>query len=320
MSRMTTKKALCILLFGACFLIVPGVVRAAILPDCDKTIYLVQRDGADACDTDKARYNNCDPITPEEYDARKADWKASHPPIVTSTEKCGFNHFVQLFINLASWGLGSLAALGVLAMVWGGFTLLISAGKQERVQQGKKTIWGAFLGTTIVLSAWFMIGFVVMGLTGNMGNNKFFIFVGTPWERTFSGSGQCPSTYKKSCSIENLSIQCMDSSNNQNGVSNAQQILTNLSCYHMKVDGCFGNGTKQAVVDFQRANQGCCITFDSGTFTMPDYRIGPPTQPKDPDGIIGPTTWAFLRGVSEGVQMKCPCLVTTTPENVHSCL
>ena len=255
------KRSLIVLAFVIALLIGgrPEPVHAALLPDCDRTVYYVKdQTKSEACTKDDTR--GCiegKGISPERYDelypvenpaARKA-----HPPTVTTNRQCGFDDFIQLFINLSTYGLSILAVLGVAVVVWGGFGFLLAMGNQEKIKESKQTIWGGFLGTFIVLIAFIMVNWVVAMLTGN---SEGYLFSGTSDQKKFYGE-QCP-TFKP-CDKNNLHYEpgdgCKDAANNGNAVSKAQTLLTQLGCYTDTVDGCYGPITRQAVFDFQSRNR-----------------------------------------------------------------
>jgi len=241
----------------------PKPARAAILPDCDQTVYFVQDEKKNEICTPTKTVGCIDGkgISPERYDELypvNPDRKA-HPPTVTTdpNKRCGFNDFIQLFINLASYGLGVLAVLGVAVIIWGGFGFLLAMGSQEKIKEAKQTIWGGILGTFIVLIAFVMVNWIVSMVTGT----GPVLFAGKSGETHFYGD-KCPTF--NACSKNNLhynpgdgcrdSIEGKDRIKNGNAVSKAQGLLTQLGCYTDSIDGCYGPQTKQAVIDFQNRN------------------------------------------------------------------
>lgn len=260
-------------------------VSAAILPNCDQSRYVLQRaEVAELCDVTDPKPETCEILTPDEYYGKYptlAD-QEQHPPTVTTINQCGFNDFVQLFINLANWGLSILAILGLLIAIYGGFLFVTAAGNQDRVRQGKSTIWGGFLGTVVVLTAWVVVGFVISIFTGT----GPVLFQGTGFERKFTGSG-CPD-YRK-CAADNLSynsarkIGCRDDTRaNGNAVSKVQRILQAGGCYQDLLDGCYGPKTAAAVREFQAKNP----TFE----TLIDGQLAKMSI----DGVVGPITMDAL--------------------------
>ncbi len=283
-----------VLAFGLA--LAPHRAYAEILPDCDQTVYLVDNPGTPSVACDPGDPDTCLSLSAAEYNTAYPTQgeKDAHPPAaVTNNRNCGFSDFIQLFINLASWGLGILAVLGVLVMVWGGFTLLTSMGNQEKVREGKMTIWGSFLGIAIVLTSWVLVGFFVSAITGT----KTVLFAGTPFARQFYGKSPCPKSYH-ACPNDALQNQCRDDERtNANGVSKAQQILSALKCYNQVIDGCFGPKSTQGVINFQKANAGCTVTDPAGLKTMP--------RAEKANGVIDLTTWAFLDAAAQGKRIDC---------------
>lgn len=292
----------------------PASAAVKILPDCDETIYLVQKENSTGEICSQTQLSGCTQLSPQEYNAKSADFQKNNPPIITTNRNCGFNDFVQLFINLANFGLGILAALALLVTVWGGFTMLTSMGNPEKIKEGKLTIWGGVLGISIVLTSWVLIGFFVAATTGT-GNIVFKDAAGGIFARQFFGKGSCLATYK-ACSTTNLHLQCRDDTKiNGDAVSQLQGTLSNLNCYKASIDGCFGPKTDAAVRNFLQANQGCNIALpDAGTFSIPDYRI----VGGSPEGIADDTVWAFIRGASQNIQINCPPFLLG-PEPVRRC-
>ena len=80
----------------------------------------------------------------------------------------GKEEFFQLFKNL----LGAAIYLGGLvvgiAIIYGGFLVLTSAGNEGRVSQGRKAITSAVVGFAIVLSAWLIVNtlLTIFGCSG----------------------------------------------------------------------------------------------------------------------------------------------------------
>lgn len=247
-------------------LLVPRPLLAAlprVLPACDQTVYLVPVN----CDPTGKVGTKCTEYTPEQYnDQFKTEKdKLQNPPKVTVEKACGFNDFVQLFVNLASWGLAILALFGTGFFVWGGFTLLTSAGNQEKIKEGKSTLWGAVLGIFIVLTAWIFVNFIVSALTGT---GPILFARNAEFTRRFSGQG-CPNY--EACGRNDLRYNdetgkgCRDDARrNGNAVTDVQSKLRQLGCYDDAVDGCFGPRTKDAVNRFQYYNSSTLIPSESG--------------------------------------------------------
>jgi len=58
------------------------------------------------------------------------------------------------------------AALFFATFIYGGFMYLISGGRQDWVKKGTDAMSKSAIGMLIVLSAWTIVRYVVMGLTG----------------------------------------------------------------------------------------------------------------------------------------------------------
>ncbi len=241
---------------------VPVSALPAILPDCDQTVYYV---GAGCSQSNPVVSPDCRKMTGGQFydEFQTADARKSVNKVIVTNRQCGFNDFVRLFTNLASYGLAVLGALGVAVIVWGGFDLILAMGNQEKVQEGKKTIWGGLLGTFIVLIAFVMVRFFVDLLTGNTEGK---LFAGTSSERFFYGE-KCPTysieckktiTYNlKSTSEGKLAGRtgCRDNpKSNTHLVADVQQLLAQAGCYNDSIDGCFGPNSRQALEEFQSKN------------------------------------------------------------------
>lgn len=292
-------------------LVLPLMASAQILPKCDQTVYLLPKSssGEDllGCDPAKAP-EKCWQLSPEKYDKQfpTQERKEKNPPTITTLNACGFNDFVQLFINLANWGLGVLAVAALFVMIWGGYGFIASGGNQEKVREGKMTIWGGFLGVTIVLTSWILIGFIVSALTGAGGP---VLFAGTSYERFFAGT-RCPAY--KACSLNDLrykydprtkkGVGCRDDTRkNNDGVTRAQKLLDGFGCYQGDIDGCFGPKTDQAVRRFQEANKNLGFLSDlDGDGTLDPFVL-------EVDGVVGRKTWKVLEFAVTGQQAARGC-------------
>lgn len=274
-----------------------NAASAAILPKCDQTVYYISTDENNPYACDIRTNQNCRKLPPDQYEKEfpsRAD-KDAHPPIVATETACGFSDFIQLFVNLANYGLAILGVLALVFTVWGGFLFITAGGNPERVRQGKTTIWGGVLGTVIVLTSWVLVGFIVGALTGTGPK----LFVGTQYERHYAGN-KCPS-YKR-CDVNDLRLTCRDDpQGNQNAVTKAQELLSRYGCYDDDIDGCFGPRTKAAVERFQETNKNTVYIVGGETF------IG-----LEVDGVIGRKTWAVLNAVATGGAL--PCAIPTAAE------
>lgn len=66
----------------------------------------------------------------------------------------GTGTFQGLFDALITWVLGIVGLLAVAMIVYGGFLYMISAGEQTKIEQAKKTITYAIIGSIIVIGSY----------------------------------------------------------------------------------------------------------------------------------------------------------------------
>lgn len=256
--------------------------QAALLPDCEKTLYSVEGGGTVKCPDGTTA---C--IYPDQYNPN------THGKIigVMVNRNCDFDDFVQLFINLSGWGLGIMAILALFFFIYGGFTLLIAGGRKEYVENGKKMLVGTVIGVIVMLTAWAIVGFYVAATTGS---TKGFVFptiaeFTRPW---FGKATNCRETYAKNydqsnCSANYLRLYCADSVETSHGpVYNLQQKLNERHCDAGDSDGCYGSAVESAVRRFQEING---LTWDDPGTGLP---ISPPgiVTEEVRDALFDPTT------------------------------
>ena len=70
---------------------------------------------------------------------------------------CGLNEFIQLFVNIYDTSIQYVGAVAVLFFIVGGFVLLISAGRSNLVDLGKKIIIGSVVGMVFVLASFLVV-------------------------------------------------------------------------------------------------------------------------------------------------------------------
>ena len=160
-----------------------------LLPNCDETIY-VMPDGSKipASEYNEEKYNGVVPVGTE-----------------ISDEPCGFDDFVELLMNGFRYALVILGALVLFFYMWGGFSLITSAGNQNRIEDGKNKIKGATIGMLIVLCAWVLVASVVYLMTGNKEGK---LFSKESFARYWWGSQSCHEKYNKVCTRDNLHEGC----------------------------------------------------------------------------------------------------------------
>lgn len=73
---------------------------------------------------------------------------------------CGFDDIIQLFVNLYSLSIVYVGAVALLFLIIGGFFLLTSAGRQDRVDLGKKIIANTIVGIVVVMTAFLIVNLI----------------------------------------------------------------------------------------------------------------------------------------------------------------
>ncbi len=72
-------------------------------------------------------------------------------------DNCGLEEFIRLFVNIYDIGIQYVGAVAVLFFIIGGFVLLISAGRSNLVDMGKKIIIGSVIGMIFVLASFLVV-------------------------------------------------------------------------------------------------------------------------------------------------------------------
>lgn len=229
---------------SALFAIQPIRTHAAnldskILPNCDQTKYIIQSKSGTPAGTKE--------IPPEQFDTTtypKTDWEVVD---YTLTSNCGFNEFLQIFVNLFNWGLYVLSILSLFFFFLGGGTLLLSGGNEERVRAGKAILVNTVIGLVIALSSWVIVNLTMNALLpeGQKQKAGAALIGNQPWFRV---SGACDNPPTSPCS-------------NSSVVRTVQTLLTQNNCYAgvkpddmREVDGNFGPKTLAAWNKWQTAN------------------------------------------------------------------
>ena len=221
-----------------------------------------------------------------DYYITKCTYQGNKECVITSGE--GYTKIVKgvfqvadavtQFVRLSQWGLGFVVVLAVLMFVWAGFQFLTAAGRADKVEAGKRIIGGTITGLIISFSAYVLVNFTVLALTGTMGKTKdvlnpvALLFPGEKGlERPFGGSTEdmetrtsCRSsnneTWDKGCSDH---MYCADTGEGTNGeVAKIQKALKDKKCLTGSIDGCYGKQTVDATRAFQIAN----LLAPSGVF------------------------------------------------------
>lgn len=211
---------------------------------------------------------------------------------ISPENRCNFNHFMQLMINLFDWGLAILSILSVTFFIIGGTMLLVSGGQETRIQQGKGILANTALGLMVAMGSWLVINTVIGLLVGNGTFQDVQVFGKNWW-----GVPTCTSEYNQTCTQGDLHIKCGDISSTY--VSDLQRALNRANgCLQVEVDGCFGPATETAVRRFNQA-QAPQIT---------------------PANVASNDTWNALnegKGCIENVNAQTPA--TAVPPQIPGC-
>lgn len=87
-------------------------------------------------------------------------------PPCTKTGNCGISDILIVLVNGAEFLLGISGAVALLFFVYGGFTMLTSAGKSEQVEKGKTILRNAVIGIAIIFLSGVIVRFTTQALTG----------------------------------------------------------------------------------------------------------------------------------------------------------
>lgn len=87
---------------------------------------------------------------------------------------CGKEQLFVLFNTLVEFGLSIVVFLVAIAIVFGGFLILTSAGNPEKVSRGRKAITSAIVGAVIVFSAWLIVNTLITIFTDCYGQWNVF--------------------------------------------------------------------------------------------------------------------------------------------------
>lgn len=90
------------------------------------------------------------------------------PPVTagcdSSKQNCGnysLNDFIQIAVLVSKYILSIVGALALLMFIYAGFTMLLSAGSQEKVTKARGILIGAVIGLVIVFASYMIIGFIL---------------------------------------------------------------------------------------------------------------------------------------------------------------
>ena len=82
------------------------------------------------------------------------------------TGNCTICDLVQIVVNFGMFLLGIVGAVTLLFFVYGGFLMLVSGGKMDMVDKGKKILINSVIGLTLVLFAYSGTAFIVNIVSG----------------------------------------------------------------------------------------------------------------------------------------------------------
>lgn len=77
----------------------------------------------------------------------------------------GEKGIVVLVAKVIRQVMGVIGSITLLAFMYGGFLWLTSAGKQDQVSKGTKTMLYAFIGIIVIFSSYVVLSAIITGLT-----------------------------------------------------------------------------------------------------------------------------------------------------------
>lgn len=87
-------------------------------------------------------------------------------PPCTKSGNCGVSDILIVLVNFAEFLLGVSGAVALLFFVYGGFTMLTSAGRSDQVEKGKTILRNAVIGIVIIFTSGVIVRFTTQALTG----------------------------------------------------------------------------------------------------------------------------------------------------------
>jgi len=76
---------------------------------------------------------------------------------VSSTLGLGEADLEETVIAIIQWILGLLGLVGVIMILYGGFTWMTAGGNEEKIEKAKKIISAAIIGIIIVILSWAIV-------------------------------------------------------------------------------------------------------------------------------------------------------------------
>ena len=79
---------------------------------------------------------------------------------VAPDDPCQLSDLFSMIYLLVNFLIGMAALVSILFVVWGGVTMLLSAGNTSRVQEAKATIFNAIIGLVLTLLSYLIVSYV----------------------------------------------------------------------------------------------------------------------------------------------------------------
>lgn len=99
-------------------------------------------------------------------------WLAGNPQVVfaqdglvTCTNDCNWQSFIQLINNLITWLIGIATVIATLLFMYAGFLYLTARGNQSQAEQATGIFTNVAIGFGIILVAWLIVSTIVTLLT-----------------------------------------------------------------------------------------------------------------------------------------------------------
>ena len=89
-------------------------------------------------------------------------------------DKTSSNDLPELLGTIIGSGLGILGIIFFIIMVYGGFKWMIARGNEEDSKKAIETIFGAIIGTVIVLSSYAVTSFVFQGVKDGSNSERLY--------------------------------------------------------------------------------------------------------------------------------------------------
>ncbi|MDO8435289.1 MAG: pilin [bacterium] len=99
---------------------------------------------------------------------------------LTTNNVCGICEILQLVTNALRMLFAFVGGLALVMVVIGAFRWVASRGNEEAIEAGQKTMVGALIGIALVLGAWTLVNFLIIGLGGSQARGVGQVF-GKPW-------------------------------------------------------------------------------------------------------------------------------------------